>query len=353
MRKAMLLFVTLMLIAFLAVSCGDSSRHITVPPQVSSFAFLSQASSGQFQPVLAKFTNGVFSSAPVLDPSTKQPVEGPIHSILLSPDAKLATVDMWPTTPDAAPGVYYPDIYVANSDGTGTPLNITNNTTTADYYNAHPSFTADGKQVIFLSSRGTSSWYDTMSANSDGTGLKNLTADSDVCHHEAAASPDGKLIAFSGHDHSDAYIYEIWTMNAADGSNLVNVTDKASDAYDTIFDLYPSFTPDSKQIVFSRIDDIAYTINIYRINIDGTNLTQLTTTGMDWYPRYVGEKITFISFRDGNAEVYSMSPDGSNQTRLTNNTVFDSFSADMEAGSSSALEAVKKQATSHPGLQKR
>ncbi|HEX3047570.1 MAG TPA: hypothetical protein VHY08_22655 [Bacillota bacterium] len=34
-------------------------------------------------------------------------------------------------------------------------------------------------------------------------------------------------------------------------------------------------------------------------------------------------KIFFTSYRDGNAEIYSMKPDGSSQTRLTNNTAYD------------------------------
>jgi hypothetical protein len=36
------------------------------------------------------------------------------------------------------------------------------------------------------------------------------------------------------------------------------------------------------------------------------------------------EKIAFESDRDGNPEIYVMNPDGSGQTRLTNNTAIDS-----------------------------
>ena len=40
-----------------------------------------------------------------------------------------------------------------------------------------------------------------------------------------------------------------------------------------------------------------------------------------------GGKIAFASLRDGNYEIYSMNPDGSNQTRLTNNTATDYYPA--------------------------
>jgi hypothetical protein len=36
-----------------------------------------------------------------------------------------------------------------------------------------------------------------------------------------------------------------------------------------------------------------------------------------------GGKISFLSGRDGNAEIYLMNADGSNQTRLTNNPAAD------------------------------
>ena len=37
--------------------------------------------------------------------------------------------------------------------------------------------------------------------------------------------------------------------------------------------------------------------------------------------------IAFESERDGNREIYVMNPDGSDQTRLTNNTSYDGFPA--------------------------
>jgi TolB protein len=74
---------------------------------------------------------------------------------------------------------------------------------------------------------------------------------------------------------------------------------------------------------------------IFRMNRDGSGLTQLTFNAAtdfapDWSPD--GRKITFRSRRDaGNREIYVMNADGSQQTRLTVNPATDdapSWSAD-------------------------
>ena len=55
------------------------------------------------------------------------------------------------------------------------------------------------------------------------------------------------------------------------------------------------------------------------MNADGSGQTRLTTSdGVDRYPAWSpdGTKITFVSRRNGVAEVYAMNPDGSGQTKL-------------------------------------
>lgn len=79
------------------------------------------------------------------------------------------------------------------------------------------------------------------------------------------------------------------------------------------------------KIVFVSIRD--GNREIYSINADGTNQTRLTNnSARDDSPRWSrdGTKIVFVSDRDGSLlEIYSMSADGSNQTRLTTNSVSD------------------------------
>ena len=72
------------------------------------------------------------------------------------------------------------------------------------------------------------------------------------------------------------------------------------------------------KIAFSSDRDGNY--EIYVMNPDGTNPTRLTNnTAIDDFPDISpdGSKITFESNRDGSPEIYVMNADGSNQTRLT------------------------------------
>ena len=67
------------------------------------------------------------------------------------------------------------------------------------------------------------------------------------------------------------------------------------------------------------------------MNPDGSNLTRLTNNTASygdvlpaWSPD--GNKIVFVTNRDGNndmLEIYSMNADGTNQTRLTSNSYRD------------------------------
>jgi TolB protein len=58
------------------------------------------------------------------------------------------------------------------------------------------------------------------------------------------------------------------------------------------------------------------------MNADGSGQTNLTNNPARdechaWSPD--GSRILFISWRDGNSEIYVMNADGTGQTRLTNN----------------------------------
>ena len=63
---------------------------------------------------------------------------------------------------------------------------------------------------------------------------------------------------------------------------------------------------------------------------DGNNQRRLTNNGAsDEQPTWSasGQKIAFVSKRDGNKEIYVMDADGNNQRRLTNNEATDASPA--------------------------
>lgn len=118
---------------------------------------------------------------------------------------------------------------------------------------------------------------------------------------------------------------EIYVMNA-DGSNQTRITNNV------MFEYVTALSPDGTKIAFVpyRVDG---NCDIYVINADGSNQTRLADNVMmmiglvpawvelAWSPD--GTKIAFVSSRDGNDEIYVMNAAGSNQIRLTNNTVDD------------------------------
>jgi TolB protein len=69
-------------------------------------------------------------------------------------------------------------------------------------------------------------------------------------------------------------------------------------------------------------------LEIYVMNPDGTGQTRLTNnSAVDAIPAWSpnGKRIAFYSMRDGNAQIYVMNADGTNQTRLTNNATNDDW----------------------------
>ncbi len=100
--------------------------------------------------------------------------------------------------------------------------------------------------------------------------------------------------------------YKVATINP-DGTGQTIITGTNTQSTN---DSEPSYSPDGAKIIFVRG-------GIYRINADGSGITQLTT-GSDTYPSYSpdGESIVFVR----NQSIFKMNADGSNQTRLTNQT---------------------------------
>ena len=202
--------------------------------------------------------------------------------------------------------------------------------------------------------------YDVWVANVDGSGRAMIMGQM----RQPAFSPDGSKIAVNG-EAPDRMNLQV---ASADGSNLTEVTPNLEDAR-------PNWSPDGSRIVFdstrygdrrSRIyilDDVTKrtegrvlrsaggdtfgrdprwlpdgrivyggcdywagnaNCGLYVVPSDGSALpTQLTNDSSDMAPAAHGNKVAFMSMRDGNWEIYSINTDGSDLKRLTDNGVND------------------------------
>ena len=105
--------------------------------------------------------------------------------------------------------------------------------------------------------------------------------------------------------------FDAWVMDA-DGGNPMRLT--------TDLDVNSVRWFPGASIVFTA--NIDGDFEIYSIEADGSNLTKLTdNSATDLDPTWSAHgRIAFISDRDVGNEVYVMDDDGSNVTRLTNNS---------------------------------
>lgn len=208
-----------------------------------------------------------------------------------------------------------PEIYTINTDGTN--LTRLTNDPEIDFF---PQWSPDGKKVVFTSMRGIPPNInkEIYVMNADGSDQTRLTNFKKFTFGPDAPqwSPDGKKILFDAtisYDiDTDRTVSEIYIINA-DGTELTQLTFHNLDA------INPKWSPDGNKIAYSLHD---YGVgNVYVINADGTEETRLTfnhryNIDPEWAPD--GTKIAYMSsYTNTDYEIYVINPDGTEETQIT------------------------------------
>ncbi|RKN83429.1 hypothetical protein D7Z94_06300 [Ulvibacterium marinum] len=185
---------------------------------------------------------------------------------------------------------------------------------------------SSGERIIFdsqLNSRNQS--FELFSISPDGSDLKQHTFDAVPrrANTSGQLSPDGKHVIFGTYKYGG---YKI-AIAKSDFSSQRKLTKGPHYTY------VGSWSPDSKQIVYSKVDTKSAPyfqgdLEIFVMHIDGTRDVNISNTkgadsGAKWSPS--GERILFSSDRTGNSDIYSMDVDGKNLKNLTHTPNIDEF----------------------------
>jgi Tol biopolymer transport system component len=211
--------------------------------------------------------------------------------------------------------------------------------------NAEAYFSADGRRLIFQSTRDGRSCDQEYVMNVDGSGVRRVSTGTGKTTCGFFYANDRRILFGSSHalqgecpskpDPSKGYVwrldpYDIYTARP-DGSDLRRLTNYG------VYTAEAVVSPDGKRVVFTSLKD--GDLDIYTMNVDGTDVRRLTSTeGYDggpwWSPD--GTKIVYrawhpvdsalTTYRDllaqrlvrpNRMELWVMNADGSGQRQIT------------------------------------
>jgi Tol biopolymer transport system component len=211
----------------------------------------------------------------------------------------------------------YYQVFVANTDGSGVTQ------VTHDQRNyVHLSISGDGSKIAATSYADSYSNADAYVINSDGTGVIHLFS-KPFLSEAPQISDDGSKVAFIAMVEGISGInYELFVVNS-DGTGLTQLTNN------TEYDNHPSISSDGSKIAFLSNNDV------FVINSDGTGLTQLINTNASISSPSIsgdGSKVAFvrdegvIDFNGSepiypNSEIFVVNSDGTGLTQVTDNTL--------------------------------
>jgi TolB protein len=277
-----------------------------------------------------------------------------------------------PTSSTAEPNLSeQPIVYEATTNGITEVFLIdagtgeTTQVTSDGGRSGHPAWSPDYTRIIYTSNRGGLAKRNLFTVNRDGTDVQRLTNNPDAEHWAPKWSPDGSQVTYIEITEDEGSFLAVMD---ADGTNVRRLTPGYR------FAEFPAWTRDGTMIYYAAIEAPRNNIDIFAVDPetlqitvivqtdasdvcphfsrDGTIMTYASvapgeTDNVDLFARKapfdshtdIGDDVrltdhpafddytnpspddlthVFLSRRDGNAELYLMNPDGTNQRRLTN-----------------------------------
>jgi TolB protein len=196
-----------------------------------------------------------------------------------------------------------------------------------------PDWSPDGSHILFERFFQPQSKLPTvadqvMRVDTDGGNLRRVGSCRGAClgNDDPQYSPDGRRIVFTRPMRvKGTKLVElgVWVMNS-DGSHAHEISKSVAGRSE---DHEPGWSPDGKDIVFTRLNDSAMPMNkqaLFIVASTGGNARRITAWSLDagganWSPR--GSTIIFESYRDCScaktSQIYTVAADGSRLRRLT------------------------------------
>ncbi len=197
--------------------------------------------------------------------------------------------------------------------------------------NFSSALSADGKVIVFSSNEdllfdgsNADGSLEVFRIDSDGTGLMQLTSSSDDSFLESVNNDASKIV----YRVNNSGVHRFFVMDGS-GNNIVHLNDNDSVGAFVSQEIYASITSDGNQVVFIGKDNDDSSLDIFKINSDGTGLLQLTdidTGDSIAYPDIsdAGDVIVFLTEADINGmnnshnyAVYSIDANGDNLRLLS------------------------------------